>query len=147
MRRRWLIAGAVLLVAAIVSAFLLLPKREIRLELIAPPSAVVDRDGDVGLDLVVRETGSADMELITLSKAELTWEGGRAPLELLSEKPSIKSGSAASLRMRTTKPVEFPGSSEQATLTLEFVWLEGSSSGDGGSWERTSWSVPVQLRR
>lgn len=117
-----------------------------RLALELDTTGKVDRDNDARFELVLRNAGNADLEVLHLAKAELIWEGGRAAMEPLRMMGPRAPGEAMAWPLETEEPIWFAGDSAEARLDLEFTWRsEGHAS--GSAWKRASWVVPVVLRR
>jgi hypothetical protein len=148
MRHVGLIAAAVgLLIPLSLLAFRLLPRPVVRLDVIAPSSVVMDRDGDVRLDLALHEGGTADLRAVVLSKAELSWSGGSAALEALRDVSHLQAGEGLAFPLMTVDPIRWNGDTEAAVLKLDLVWISEDTFVGDGSVGGSSWSLPLQLRR
>ena len=134
-------ALVLLLLPAVALSLAMLPAGSARLALELNTTGKVDGDNDARLELVLRNAGNADMEVLHLAKAELVWESGRAALEPLRLVGGLRRGKAEACPLETIDPIWFEGDSADARLDLDFTWRSR------GVWERTSWVLPVVLRR
>jgi hypothetical protein len=144
--RRGTGVAVVTLFCTLLAGFLWLPPGSARLALELDPIGQVDLENDARFELVLRNAGNADMQVLFLTRAELVWEGGRAPLEALRMGHPHGIGEAEVWPLETKEPIAFDGQTEPARLDLDFTWLSERWSG-ASEWKHASWVVPVELRR
>jgi hypothetical protein len=135
---------AIGLVAAVIVAFNVWPTPVGRLEVVVPDWALLDRDFDANVDLVLHAAGTADLKVLHFNQAELSWAGGRVELEALRISPRLEAGEVFAYPLRSCEAVWFPGDEQPAEFVLQASWLADVA---GAQVQQQSWRVPLTLRR